>query len=465
MDSCWDFALETFGHAECGDARRVRRLVQLAASAAARPGGTVTAVLRGSAEREAAYRLLESEKTCADAVAEAMFVSTVRACVGETFVFVAIDGTSLSLTDTRLKRELGGVGAWRQQGRGLQLVTALVCSARGVPVGICAQQWWARMRQPKPSKRGARGKKPADARLREPAVGESVLLGALQRFRSEAPGVTPWFQLDRGYDTWPVLSTAVAEQVSLTVRAAYNRVCRADQKSPKTYLFDQARQAPLLGSYELDVPASHGQEARRAVLDVRARPITIELKVSKKKRAHVSLHVVHVRERNAVTKKPLEWMLLTTFAVSTLKHARAVVDGYAMRWRIEEFHRVWKRGACNVENTQLYKKEALIKWATILAAVAVRSLRLTKLARETPDVPALTELSDVEIEAVILLKKPKGVSLRDRPPLGQVVRWIADLGGYVGKSSGGPPGPTVIRRGLEQVETAARAITNYREMR
>ena len=27
---------------------------------------------------------------------------------------------------------------------------------------------------------------------------------------------------------------------------------------------------------------------------------------------------------------------------------RAVVDGYALRWKIEEFHRTWKRGRCRV---------------------------------------------------------------------------------------------------------------------
>jgi len=39
-----------------------------------------------------------------------------------------------------------------------------------------------------------------------------------------------------------------------------------------------------------------------------------------------------------------------------------------------------------------------------------------------------------------------------------VVRWVAEIGGYTGKSSGGPPGSTTIARGLEQVLVVARAL-------
>ena len=40
---------------------------------------------------------------------------------------------------------------------------------------------------------------------------------------------------------------------------------------------------------------------------------------------------------------------------------------------------------------------------------------------------------------------------------------IADEGGYTGKSSGGPPGPTVIARGLERIGIAADALESVRK--
>ena len=37
----------------------------------------------------------------------------------------------------------------------------------------------------------------------------------------------------------------------------------------------------------------------------------------------------------------------------------------------------------------------------------------------------------------------------------KAIRWIADLGGYVGNRGSGPPGATTIARGLERVDFAA----------
>ena len=90
----------------------------------------------------------------------------------------------------------------------------------------------------------------------------------------------------------------------------------------------------------------------------------------------------------------------------------------------------------------------------------MRIQRLTYIARVTPEVPATVELAPVEIEATILLRKPKGVKRKDIPTLGQAVRWIADLGGYTGKSSGGPPGAIVLIRGLLRIEPIVMVLSD-----
>jgi hypothetical protein len=151
----------------------------------------------------------------------------------------------------------------------------------------------------------------------------------------------------------------------------------------------------------------------------------------------------------------IEWLLLTTYEVTTVADAQLVIHGYAQRWRIEEFHRMWKSGACRVEDTQLRDRETIIRWASILASVAIRLLRLTYLARAAPDEPASTELAQSEIDAVIVSRRPKGFHRGDIPAISLLVLWLADLGGYTGKSSGGPPGAIVIRRGLERIQSLA----------
>ncbi|MBI5478751.1 MAG: hypothetical protein HY906_07850 [Deltaproteobacteria bacterium] len=108
-----------FGDADLGDQRRTQRLVRMGAQMAARPGGKVTEVFTEPAAREAAFRLLENDDVDPAAVAETIHRATARACFGEPFVFVPVDGSSLNLTDATGAKGLGAVGARAKNARGL----------------------------------------------------------------------------------------------------------------------------------------------------------------------------------------------------------------------------------------------------------------------------------------------------------------------------------------------------------
>ena len=131
----------------------------------------------------------------------------------------------------------------------------------------------------------------------------------------------------------------------------------------------------------------------------------------------------------------------------------------------QEFHKSWKSGHCNVEDSQLRSEEAIRKWAIVLAAVASRVERLKRLARQSPNLPADLEFSEVELHALLLLKrrsKKKNETIPDSiPSIHQATIWLAELGGYTGKSSGGPPGTITISRGLAKVRAAADAIAAF----
>jgi hypothetical protein len=90
-----------------------------------------------------------------------------------------------------------------------------------------------------------------------------------------------------------------------------------------------------------------------------------------------------------------------------------------------------------------------------VAAVAMRIERLKYVARTSPHSPADIELTHDEIDATILLRKPQGYTIGQIPPISLALRWIADLGGYTGKSSGGPPGSITIGRGLREIAPLA----------
>src|SRR5690606_20469108 len=118
------------------------------------------------------------------------------------------------------------------------------------------------------------------------------------------------------------------------------------------------------------------------------------------------------------------------------------------------------------ETSQLRTCENLKRWATLLAAVAARIERFKYVGRNHPDTPAAEIASREEIDAAIILTKQATKQSKwevgQQMNAGEFVLLVANLGGYTGKSSGGPPGSIVLKRGLEQVVPAAAALRAVR---
>jgi hypothetical protein len=339
---------------------------------------------------------------------------------------------------------------------GAQAMTALALTPKGVPLGVLAHRWWTRSSAPTPARKTE--KRPvAD---RETAHWLRAIDQAVDALRVHAPLTRPWFQLDRGGDSADVLLHALGLGVDITVRACYDRVV-SDGK-----LWARAAAGTYLGRYRLAIARPRAPR-RVAAISVRACEIELHLRPGVRNRPNMhatAMRVVEVRERTRGD-RGICWRLLTTMPVRTMREAMTVITAYTRRWRIEEFHLAWKSGACSAEDSWMRKPQHFFKWATILSAVAARLERIKLLSRTEPDRPALDEYTRDEIDAAIALRKPKGVAFSANPTLGEMTRWVADLGGYTGKSSGGPPGIRVLARGLERVTTAAIAIANIRNDR
>jgi len=433
-------------------------LVKVAAGVARRPAGTVTEVFDDEAEREGAFRLVENDAVSVAEVAAAAHRAAGLRCFGNPFAYVPIDGSSLNLTDREGEKGLGLIGRRSMKSTGLCVMSAIAMTPDGTPTGICGQKFWARTQR-------STAKKKNDRRLtaeKETQHWLDIIDDVTTTFAATAATTRPWFQLDRGADAWPILADATRSTGWLTVRAAYDRRLEGLVDGKRDYLWARLSRQEPCASYALSVTANGGRRARTAMMQLQTCPVTLDMHDMKaRKNVSASLWAVRAVEVGAPKgETPIEWMLLTTYPVLGAVEAQQVVHGYATRWRIEEFHRIWKSGACNVEDTQLRERQNIERWATILASAAMRLLRLTYLARTTPDEPATVDLSRAEIDALILKRKPHGFRRGDTPSIGVAVEWIARMGSYTGNSSGGPPGALVIARGLARIEVLAEVLAD-----
>jgi len=475
MAATLEWAREEFGGAELGDPRRVDRLVGMAAAAAERPAGRVTEVFVDAAARQGAYDFLESG-VCAGAIARGTADATLRRAHELDYVVVPIDGTSLNLTDRAQAKGFGSIGARDRGARGLKLIDAIALSPAGVPLGLLSMQWWSRPLEANAVSLSVRSHEEKETQHWLDAIDDVSDLLA-----QKTPDLRAWLHFDREGDSQHVLEKLVSSGHWFTVRSNFDRRIhlggplrpKRNQRdcSQRTYLRQYLRKQRTLGEYPLDVPASEERPARRAKMTVRSATVVLRLEDRKTMRCRtITLNAVWAKEQRGPKRQSrsghtqqasLDWLLLTNRPVKTLKAARHVLSTYALRWRIEDFHKTWKTGLCNVEDTQLRSPEAVKKWATVLAAIAMRAERLKHLSRESPDLPATNEFSASELQALVLLKRKyaaRNETVGDKPTLATAVRWVADLGGYTGKSSAGPPGTITISRGLERVLMAAEAL-------
>jgi Transposase DNA-binding/Transposase DDE domain len=449
-DDAETWAAAEFGHARLADARRTTRLVAMASHLATHPAGRITSAFTEPAPREAAYRFIENSQISAAVIGEAMHRAAALRAAAYPSVIVPIDGVAFALAH----RGCGfGPLATKYQARGAHAMSALALTPEGIPLGILGQVYWTRSARKSPEYN--RDKRPVSQR--ESGHWLTVLSQATHALRRDAPTTTPWFQLDRGGDCAEVLLHALALGGDVTVRACYDRVITGGK------LWAKAAAGTYLGNYRLWI-ARPGMAKRRAIIHVRARPVEMHLRPGPLARGPlqlVKMWVVEARERGNRGDRVL-WRLLTTKPVESFEQAHEVIAAYTRRWRIEELHLAWKSGACGIEQSWLRTTDRFFKWATITVAVAARLERIKLLSRTEPDRSALDEFSRDEIDAAITLRRPKGVALGATPTLGEMTHWIADIGGYTGKSSGGPPGIRVLTRGFDRVEPVALAISRLR---
>jgi hypothetical protein len=453
------WAEEEFGHAQLGNSLRTARLVAIAARVGLHPAGTVTETFgAASTERELAYDWLENDNVSPKAVARASHEATARSTRGLRFVFVPVDGSSAAFTDRQKNKGMGHVGTITAGARGLKFISAIAVSPEGVPLGLLAQKWWVRTKRVT--------KKAALRRTQEKETQHwlDVSANATEVLEQQAPGVEPWFQYDDEGNAWPVLDAAAAECRLMTVRVSRDRRLWKDEDGQEEsasgqMLWEKVQTFRVAANYTLEVTGTPERKARSARMNLRFGEVTLRLRDARTKEEWPqTMDAVWVKEQGTTPRgeEPLEWLLLTTYPVETVEDAFLVVFGYTQRWRIEEYHEALKTGGCHVEDSQLRAAANIERWAVIHSAVAMRVLRMAYLARHEPLTPASEEFSEGECAALVI---ETGVQWQHAAPtMYEAVEALARVGGYTGRSSGGPPGFTVLIRGLKSLRALASAL-------
>jgi hypothetical protein len=146
----------------------------------------------------------------------------------------------------------------------------------------------------------------------------------------------------------------------------------------------------------------------------------------------------------------IEWLLLSTLPVEDFEQACQRVQWYTCRWLDEIYHKVLKSG-CRIEARQLEHIDNLQRYLAVDGVVAWQVLYLTMLGRQLPDLPCTAVLEAQEWQALYCFIHQVATPPTTPPTLQQATRWIAQLGGFLGRKADGHPGVTTLWRGLQRL--------------
>jgi Transposase DNA-binding/Transposase Tn5 dimerisation domain len=438
-----DWIETEFGTADLGDARRTQRLLQLSRQLAAQPSASLPEACGSRAQLKAAYRFFANEAIAPADLWASHIAATYERAAAVPVVLAVQDTTELNWTAHGATTELGPLGGPGQQG--LLAHTTLAFTPERVPLGVLAQAVWAR----DPENRGQRATRKQRPIEEKESYKWLESLAAVREARQACPQTRFVSVGDREADVYDLFIAERPTGVDLLVRAAWDR--RVEH--PEQYLWATVSAWPVAATLTVHVPRHEAHPARQATVSLRFGTVTLRPPRHRQaeKLPTVTVWAVYVQEEHPrAGVEPLEWLLLTTWAVRTGDEAVEWVEWYGVRFGIEVWHKVLKSG-CRIEARQLESGERLQRCLPLYSVIAWRLLYATMLSRALPELPCTVLLALEEWQALYCAIHHTPTPPPTPPSLQQAVHWIARLGGFLDRRGDGKPGVSVLWKGFQHL--------------
>ena len=163
------------------------------------------------------------------------------------------------------------------------------------------------------------------------------------------------------------------------------------------------------------------------------------------------LTVIYAQEASTPRgRDKIDWKLITNLPVHSRKDAVEKLTWYAMRWRIETFHKILKTG-CRAEASKLRPAQRIVNLIAVFCILGWRTFWMTMMNRVAPDSSPLMALTPIEVELLDRLIPGATAKRRRVAVLSPYLTKVARLGGYLARRSDSPPGNMVMWRGLSRL--------------
>ena len=435
------------------DKRLDRRLRQLVERMGGSIGASIPLACQDWANTKAAYRFFSNDRVGEADILAGHFQSTRRR-------FVAASGPILVLQDTteftyqrestdaigmtyRINSGKDKAGRFRMHTVcGLLMHSSLAVTLDGLPLGLSAIKFWTRSKF-----KGTAALKKKINPTRVP-IEQKESFRWLENIRQSVallgdPGRCVHIG-DRESDIYELFCMAHDLGTHFLVRTCVDRLAGDGDHT----IADEMKDVPVGDVHEIEVRDDKGNRETAAV-EIRYRRIRVLPPIGKQKRyPALDLTVIYAQERDEPQNRPrIDWKLITDLPVQSAADAVEKLHWYAMRWKIEVFHKILKSG-CRAEEAKLRTAERLVRLIAVFCILAWRVFWMTMLNRTMPGARPELAITVVEMKLLDRLIADKPAQFGELKPLSSYLIKIARLGGYLARTKDPPPGNIVMWRGL-----------------
>lgn len=436
------------------DPRLGRRFQKLVGQLATRLGQTIPLACQDWTNTKAAYRFLSNGRVNEAAILAGHFQATRER-------FAATDGPILILHDTtefsytRESKQAIGIlyktcGRKDKDGRprlhtvcGILMHSSLVVTAEGLPLGLAAIKFWTRSKF-----KGTNALKRKVNPTRVPIEAkESVRwLENLKQSTNLLEEPSRCIHIgDRESDIYELFCAAQESNTKFLVRTCVDRLAGDGRHTIAAAM----RRVKVKVIHEVEVRDAKGTVSQ-ATVNVKYHRLRVYPPVGKQKEyPPLLLTVIYAQESTRPRdRERIDWKLITNLPVRSRKDAVEKLAWYAMRWRIETFHKILKSG-CRAEASKLQTAQRIVNLIAVFCVLSWRIFWMTMMNRVAPAASPLVALTDAETHLLdtLLPQTPN----RRKATLSTYLIKIARLGGYLARANDSPPGNMVMWRGLSRL--------------
>jgi Transposase DDE domain len=330
-------------------------------------------------------------------------------------------------------------------GCGILMHSSLAVTTEGLPLGLTAIKFWSRKKF-----KGSDALKRKINPTRVPIQKKESIrwLDNLQQSTALLGDAARCVHIgDRESDIYELFCTAQDAGTQFLLRTCVDRLAGDGAHTIAT----EMDEVDCKGLHRVEVRDRHGKISE-AVLELKFRRILVQPPLYKQRRyPPLKLTVLHATERGKPRgRDPIEWKLITNLQVTTRAQAIEKLQWYALRWRIEVFHKILKSG-CQAEQSKLRTAERLVNLLATFCILSWRIFWLTMINRSTEKAKASLAFTPLEINILNRLAPDKPSGTTRTPSLKSCLTQLACLGGYLNRSKDGPPGNIVMWRGMSRL--------------